>query len=205
MFKNRHLLLVTLIIVFIMYTSSSILTAKQIERERGVEKNMIVTSSGIINGIIDKKYGKYGAQFSKGIPTHSIPLTIKEYPKDTKTFAIIMEDKDAIPVVGFSWLHWSVANLTKDSLEENASINAKDFIQGTNSWSSSLLPQPLDRDEAAKYGGPTPPDKNHDYEIHVFALDTSLDLHKGFYVNELYKAMDGHILAQYTLKAIYTN
>lgn len=166
---------------------------------------MIVTSHGITEGIIDKKYGTYATQFLKGMPTYSLPLTIEEYPTGTKTFAIIMEDKDAIPVVGYSWLHWSVANLTKDSLEENASINAKDFIQGTNSWSSSLLPEPLSRYEAAKYGGPTPPDKPHNYEIHVFALDTSLNLKDGFYVNELYKVMDGHILAQYTLKGIYNN
>ncbi|VBB09492.1 ybhb/ybcl [Lucifera butyrica] len=164
---------------------------------------MIVISSGIVDGIIDKKYGTYGTQFLKDMPTYSLPLTIKEYPRETKTFAVIMEDKDAIPVVGCSWLHWSVANLTKDSVAENASISRKDFIQGTNSWSSSLLPQPLDRYEAARYGGPTPPDKSHSYEIHVFALDISLDLDNGFYVNELYKAMDGHVIAQYTLKAVY--
>jgi Raf kinase inhibitor-like YbhB/YbcL family protein len=168
-------------------------------------KTMIVTSSGVVNGMMDKKYGKYGVQFYKGMPTLSLPLKFEGYPQNAKTFAIIMEDKDAIPPTGFSWIHWSVANLTKDSLEENASINAKDFVQGTNSWSSGLLSDPLDRYEAAKFGGPMPPDKPHTYEIHVFALDCSLELQNGFYVNELYKAMDGHVLVQYTLKAVYPN
>jgi phosphatidylethanolamine-binding protein (PEBP) family uncharacterized protein len=50
-----------------------------------------------------------------------------------------------------------------------------------------------------------PPDKPHTYEIHIFALDRSLDLQEGFYVNELYKVMEGHVLAHYTLKGIYYN
>jgi Raf kinase inhibitor-like YbhB/YbcL family protein len=166
---------------------------------------VIVTSFGIVNGIIDKKYGKYGKQFFKGMPTCSIPLEIEEYPHNTRTFALLMEDKDAIPPTGFSWIHWSVANLTKDSLRENISINARDFIQGTNSWSSGLLADKLGRYEAAIFGGPMPPDKPHTYEIHVFALDRSLNLQNGFYVNELYKGMEGHVLAQYTLKGIYYN
>lgn len=166
---------------------------------------MIVTSSGIVNGIMDKKYGKYGEQFYKGMPTLSLPLVIKEYPSNVKTFAILMEDKDAIPPTGFSWIHWSVANLVEDSIGENVSVNAREFVQGTNSWSSGLLSEPLNRYEAARFGGPMPPDKPHTYEIHVFALDRSLDLQDGFYVNELYKAMAGHILAQYTLKGIYYN
>ncbi|SFL50660.1 YbhB/YbcL family Raf kinase inhibitor-like protein [Pelosinus propionicus] len=166
---------------------------------------MIVTSTGIVNGLIDKKYGKYGEQFFKGMPTYSLPLMIKEYPRNTRTFALIMEDKDAIPPTGFSWIHWSAANITSDLLEENASINTKAFVQGTNSWSSALLEKPLGKYEAAKYGGPMPPDKPHTYEIHIFALDRSLDLQDGFYVNELYKAMEGHILAHHTLKGIYYN
>lgn len=197
--------MVILTLILTVYAFGSIALAKQMKAEGGDDENMIVTSTGIVNGRIDKKYGARGTQFLQGIPTYSLPLSIEKYPKDTKTFAIIMEDKDAIPVVGVSWLHWSVANLTIASLAENASVNAKDFNQGTNSWSSSLLPQPLDRYAAAIYGGPNPPDKPHTYEIHVFALDTTLALNNGFYVNELYKAMDGHILAQYTLKGIYNN
>ena len=55
------------------------------------------------------------------------------------------------------------------------------------------------------YGGMTPPDKPHIYELHVYALDKLLDLRRGFLLNELYREMDGHILAEYTLKGIYEN
>ena len=53
------------------------------------------------------------------------------------------------------------------------------------------------------YGGMTPPDKLHIYELHVYALDKMLDLGRGFLLNELYREMDGHILDQFTLKGIY--
>ncbi|PWX29049.1 YbhB/YbcL family Raf kinase inhibitor-like protein, partial [Clostridium perfringens] len=48
-----------------------------------------------------------------------------------------------------------------------------------------------------------PPDKPHTYELHVFALDTLLDLKSGFNMNELYSKMNGHILEEYTLKGLY--
>lgn len=50
-----------------------------------------------------------------------------------------------------------------------------------------------------------PPDAPHTYELHVYALDSTLDLSNQFYLNDLYKKMDGHILDQYTLKGIYNN
>lgn len=166
---------------------------------------MLVTSEGIRAGRIESKYGKHGQQFFKGMPTCSLPLKFVDYPGETKTFAIVMEDKDAIPVTGFSWLHWSVANLKVDELPENASMYGEGFVQGTNSWSSALLPDALTREEAARFGGCAPPDRPHSYEIHVFALDCEVPLQNGFYVNELYKAMRGHVLAAYTLTGCYDN
>lgn len=166
---------------------------------------MKVISSAVVNGIIGKKYGKYGTEFYKGMPSYSIPFEILDAPENTKTFALVLEDKDAIPVCGFSWIHWSVANLKKTKIEENESKTAIDFIQGANSWSSGLLSEPLSIEESSKYGGMAPPNAPHEYEIHIFALNKELDLQNGFYVNELYKAMEGAILEQVTYKAVYMN
>ena len=47
--------------------------------------------------------------------------------------------------------------------------------------------------------------KPHTYELHVYALDTMLDLKPGFNYNELYHKIDGHILGKQTLKGIYLN
>lgn len=167
---------------------------------------MIIKSTAIQNGKIDPKYGKYGEQFNQnGMPTYSLPFEIEDAPKETKTFSIILEDKDAFPVSGgFVWIHWTAANITRTEILENESQSATDFVQGVNSWTSIQGGQ-QSKELSSFYGGMAPPDQPHLYELHVFALDTTLDLEKGFYMNDLYKKMDGHILAQSTLKGLYNN
>ncbi|WP_445491024.1 YbhB/YbcL family Raf kinase inhibitor-like protein [Niallia sp. 03133] len=167
---------------------------------------MIVTSSGITDGKLHDKYGKRGTAFNEnGIPSCSIPLKIEKSPINTVSYALVLEDKDAYPVTrGFSWIHWLAANITKNEIQENESQNTNDFLQGLNSW-TSILGGRQTKALSSFYGGMTPPDCPHLYELHVYALDSILDLENGFLLNELYKKMDSHILAQFTLKALYDN
>lgn len=51
----------------------------------------------------------------------------------------------------------------------------------------------------------TPPDAKHIYEIHVYALDIIADLENGFFLNELHRKMEGHIIDQSILKGEYSN
>ena len=165
---------------------------------------MIVSSYGIVNGVIEEKYGKRGSQFNEGgMPTYSLPVKFEDAPEGTVSYVIFLEDKDAVPVCGFSWIHWTAANITKTILEENESITATDYVQGTNSWSGKLGGQTIE--ETSCYGGMAPPDAPHVYELHVYALDTLLNLEPGFYMNELFKAMEGHILDHATIKGSYAN
>ena len=168
--------------------------------------NMIVTSTGITNNIIDSKYGKHGTDFNEnGMPIYSLPFLITNAPKKTISYAIILEDKDAHPISGgFSWIHWTAANIARTEIMENESQTATDFLQGVNSWISMQGGQ-QSHELSSFYGGMAPPDAPHLYELHVFALDAMLDLNTGFYMNDLYKKMDGHILETYTLKGYYTN
>lgn len=167
---------------------------------------MIVTSTGVVNGIIDAKYGKYGEQFNEnGVPTYSLPFEIKDAPSETVSYAIVLEDRDAYPVSGgFAWIHWTAANIVRTSIKENESQTAADFVQGVNSW-ISVQGGGQSKELSSFYGGMAPPDAPHLYELHVFALDTRLELENGFLMNQLYRKMDRHILAQYTLKATYNN
>lgn len=166
---------------------------------------MTVTSDGIKDGVIEDKYGAKGDSFIEGMPNYSLPFVVHNAPQGTKSFALVLQDKDSYPVAGFVWIHWTAANITRAELKENESFFAKDFVQGTNSWSSPLLPKPLSRLKASTYGGMAPPNAPHTYELTVYALDTLLPLEKGFYLNELFHAMDGHILGQTTLKGRYDN
>lgn len=167
---------------------------------------MFVTSTGIVNGEILDQYGKRGTQFNEnGVPTYSLPFKVEDAPEGTVTFAIILEDKDAYPVSGgFSWIHWTVANITRTELLDNESQTAADFVQGVNSW-TSMQGNQQSKELSSFYGGMAPPNEPHLYELHVFALDTALNVENGFFMNDMYKQMDGHILAQYTLKGLYQN
>lgn len=165
---------------------------------------MKVTSSALVDGFYDDKHGKRGTQFNEnGVPTCSIPFSITDAPKDTISYALVLEDKDAYPISGgFVWIHWLAANITRTTLLENESQTATDFVQGANSWTSMQ-----GGNQSAKlssyYGGMCPPDAPHLYELHVYALDSLLDIKNGFLFNELHHKMEGHILAQTTLKGFY--
>lgn len=167
---------------------------------------MIVTSNGIVNGTIQDCYGKRGTQFNEnGMPTYSLPFSIQDAPEGTKSFALVLEDKDAYPVSGgFSWIHWTAANLVRTEVKDNESQTAQDFVQGVNSWTSMQGGQ-QSAELSSFYGGMAPPNAPHLYELHVYALDSLLPLKQGFYFNELHHAMDGHILASTTLKGWYNN
>lgn len=196
----RYMKIVIAALVFVTAaTGSQWGNAKAPEQTR-----MTVTSEGIVTGVIADVYGSRGTQFGPGgMPTYSLPLKINNAPKGTVSYAIVIDDHDAIPFCGFTWIHWVVANLERNELAENESIDAQDFVQGANSWYGKL--GGLDPVTASVYGGMAPPDKPHVYNIRVFALDTKLPLKKGFFLNQLYREMEGHILAQAVLKGVYSN
>lgn len=159
-------------------------------------------SNGIENGYIKEKYGKHGTQNLNGMPSLSFPLKWKDAPKNTKSYALVMEDFDAVPVTGFSWIHWiAIIPGTTTELQENASLENKSIIQGVNSWISSM--GGLNKSDASHFGGPAPPDKDHTYNITIYALNKDIKLQPGFYLNELYNEMNGHIIDKVTLQAKY--
>ena len=167
---------------------------------------MKVTSKGIVDGKILDVYGAKGTEFNpNGMPTYSLPFLVEDAPENTVSYAIILEDKDAYPVSGgFTWIHWLAANITRNELKDNESQNAKDFVQGLNSC-TSIQGGEQEPQLSCYYGGMTPPDKPHMYELQVYALDKMLDLENGFLLNELWWQMEGHILDQFTLKGLYEN
>ncbi len=162
---------------------------------------MKITSNGIVNGIIDDKYGKRGPVNEFDMPTVSPHLKFSDFPKDTVSFVVFLEDKDAFSNCGFSWIHWVLANYCRDEIEENASQNRPGLIQGATSWISELNKE--DQHKCYCYGGMAPPDCDHLYEFHVYALDRTLKLNNGFHMNDMFKQMEGHILDYGILKGWY--
>lgn len=192
--------------LFVMTACSSQTEESTNKRENQVTKKLEVSSTGLTDGIWQDKYGMRGTQFNENqVPNYSIPFKIEHAPEGTKSYAVILEDKDAYAVTnGISWIHWMAANITKDEVMENESLTATDFVQGANSW-MTLQGGEQSRALSSFYGGMAPPDKSHTYELHVFALDEVLNLENGFNLNDLYWEMEEHILDSYTLKGTYAN
>ena len=95
-------------------------------------------------------------------------------------WAMIMDDPDAMAVVGKVWVHWLEYGNTDDSVTE-----------GKNDFGE------------IGYGGPAPPDGRHTYVFKLYELDTDLDLKEGFSKQELEDAIKGHIIAEAKLTGTY--
>lgn len=153
------------------------------------------------NGYLPEKYSKYADEgFKNGDnPLVSFPIEFKDIPKGTQSIALSFIDHDAVPVCGFSWIHWLACNINPQTsiLEEDASRNtALNITQGQNSFASPLIGGNTDVNVIHKYVGPTPPDKDHINTLTVYALDKSLDLQDGYLLNDFYKEIEGHIISK---------
>ena len=107
-------------------------------------------------------------------------------PNEPGQWAMIMDDPDAMKAVGKVWVHWLVCNISTIM-----PASAKIGINGKTDFGET------------DYGGPAPPDGRHTYIFKVYALDTKLDLVKGFSKQELEDAMKGHILAEAKLTGTF--
>lgn len=151
------------------------------------------------NGVLAAKYSKQATpdQQYKGHPIISFPVNIQDVPTDAKSLAFAFFDHDAIPVGGFTWIHWIAANLPADTtvIPENASqTGAVPMVQGNNSTAGGYTGE-TDLKVTQHYVGPYPPDQDHDYTFRLYALDTKLDVQPGYWLNNFFKAIDGHVLA----------
>ena len=113
-------------------------------------------------------------------------------PPNTATFALILHDPDvALQRKADDVLHWMVFNIpgTARELAEGVPANAQ-LPDGTV--------QIKNLRGAVGYMGPgaPPAGPHHHYTFELFALDTKLDLGPDATRADVYKAMDGHILAK---------
>lgn len=151
-------------------------------------------------GLLPDRYGKYAplGDTIDGHPCVSFPIHISDIPENAVSLALTFVDYDAIPVGGFCWIHWLACNIPADTtlIPENASASgALSCIQGSNSDWSPLAGSHTDPRIIHRYAGPCPPDKTHDYTLTLYALDRTLDLEEGYYLNEFRRAIRGQVLA----------
>lgn len=172
-----------------------------------------VDSEGLVKNIFKPEYGSASKDKLGPMPLISIPLSWSNFPKNTQSFAITVIDNDTVPIIGFPWIHWIVANIPSyiTSLPSNASRHyANHMCQGVNSFAddylihlAELTPFKVPKSKASCYGGFVPINFPHTYTITVYALDTILDISEGYTYNELFNSMQEHIIGSGTLQGIY--
>lgn len=125
----------------------------------------------------------------------SPPLTWKDAPPGTKSFAIIVDDPDAPDPLApkMVWVHWVIYNIPPDinSLPEDIHSLPEGAYEALN-----------DR-KTLGYQAPCPPIGRHHYHHRIYALDIIIPSKSIKTRAELDKAMKGHILAQTELVGTY--
>jgi hypothetical protein len=132
-------------------------------------------------GEIPTKYTAEGLDISP-------PLEWTAVPRATKSFALIVDDPDAMEE---NWVHWIVVDLPAErhKLHENIGKLAQGHV-GFNGW------------HHATWEGPRPPAGKHHYQFKLYALDRTLDLARPTR-EEVEHAIEGHVLAEAMLVGTY--
>ena len=116
-------------------------------------------------------------------------LEFSGVPKNAKSLVLIMYDPDVpknlMPTGVFD--HWLVWDITPDS----KGIKEGDSAQGLNGMGK------------AGYVGPCPPDREHRYFFHVYALDAKLGNANIANRKDLEEAMKGHVIDEGELMGKY--
>jgi Raf kinase inhibitor-like YbhB/YbcL family protein len=134
------------------------------------------------NGVIPKKYTCDGENISP-------PLSWTDVPDGTKSFVLIHDDPDAVPVAGYVWDHWILINIPSDT--KDIAENNRVGVEMINSF------------QQISYGGPCPPNGEHRYYFKLYALDTMLNIPGKSSKADIEKAIEGHVLAKAELIGTY--
>ncbi len=116
------------------------------------------------------------------------PLKISGVPKEARSLVLIIDDPDAPQK---TWVHWIVWNISPSVQEIPANSVPKMAEQGITDFGKP------------GYGGPCPPSGTHHYFFRLMALDTILSIPPSAQVEELKKAIEGHILDSAELIGLY--
>lgn len=121
---------------------------------------MQLSSESIVDGNISKPHacGSHGGQ------DVSVQLTVTHVPSDAKYISVVMDDPDAIPVAGKTWVHWNIFNVPSAGELNIPAGTAPAGEFGRASGGSK------------GYEGMCPPNGTHIYRFAVFATKEKLDV-----------------------------
>ena len=158
-------------------------TLKNSASQQPVTSNRMFLKSSAFshNGNIPSKYTCDGEDLSP-------PLSIKNPPKDTKSFVLIVHDPDA---PAKDWLHWTLWNIAPEIREISENTVPQGALQGMTDFGRS------------GWGGPCPPSGTHRYFFELYALDTMLDIARDSNRKTMEDALASHVIEKAELMAHY--
>jgi Raf kinase inhibitor-like YbhB/YbcL family protein len=118
----------------------------------------------------------------------SPPLSWRDVPPGTATFALIVDDPDA---PAGTWVHWVLFDVPASESEIGEGGRPRGGREGRNSWGRT------------GYGGPCPPSGTHRYFFKLYAVDRALGLEPGVTAAELARELEGRVLAEAVLMGRY--
>jgi Raf kinase inhibitor-like YbhB/YbcL family protein len=152
-----------------------------------------MSNSFVADANIPIKYSCYSTEVS--------PHLKWEITSDTvKSFVLIMEDMDAIAIVGYPYVHWNVYNIPGSVREiaEGATLRAMPAgsIEGAND------------DKVPKYSGPCPPTGTgtHHYYFALYAINTetlTVNTNRSMKRSEFEKLYASNIIAKAEIIGLY--
>jgi len=133
------------------------------------------------NGYIPKRYTCDGKNDNP-------PLEIENIPRNAKSLALILDDRDAPRGTFVHWILWNIDPKIREIKEDSVPEGA---IEGMNDF------------KKRHYGGPCPPRGTHRYYFKIYALDIRLTLDSHSKKADLEKAMKGHVIAHAQMMGMY--
>jgi Raf kinase inhibitor-like YbhB/YbcL family protein len=106
------------------------------------------------------------------------PLEISGVPEEAGALLLIMDDPEAEPVAGHVWDHWMVFDIDPNTTRIPEGWEPEDAVEAYNDF--------VERG----WGGPAPPEGDHDYYFKLFALADTVG-----YPPAIRKARIGSVLA----------
>ncbi|MBR45514.1 MAG: YbhB/YbcL family Raf kinase inhibitor-like protein [Rhodospirillaceae bacterium] len=93
-------------------------------------------------------------------------LSWSNAPSGTKYFALLMDDPDAKPIAGYTWVHLNAYNIPLDVLEVSEGTKIQGAKYGKN------------HNKQKRYTGPCAPRGSHTYIFAVYAMSEKIKLKK---------------------------
>ncbi|AZH24438.1 YbhB/YbcL family Raf kinase inhibitor-like protein [Haloplanus aerogenes] len=120
-------------------------------------------------------------------------LEISDVPSEAESLVLVVDDPDAVEPAGKIWIHWLVWNVdpTRKRIPEDWSTDTSSAVEGENDYGE------------VGYGGPNPPDREHTYRFRLFALDDTLNVREGGSLDDLERAMEGHVVDEALYEGTY--